>query len=231
MIQDEHTKNIKSILFLWSHKKQVGYNHNTDTIDHVSYCMRKKTPGEAAFNVVMWNEGRYLLTSGSGSPALIDTQSCERFWQACGGSFSTTALIFCNIAHNPKILRTSSTTTRKLFLEENCVPSCIVQASGKSTWYGVFSPTKFQSHDDTPCLSSSSRLQAICIVEFKGKETSAHQHFFSTFILSANLLPSFPPNSTNCYLFPSQGINPYMSEQTNLVRFSVYFSLFLLFRG
>jgi hypothetical protein len=60
-------------------KKQVGYNYNTDTIDHVSYCIRKKTPGEAAFNVVMWNEGRYLLTSGPGSPALIDTQSCERF--------------------------------------------------------------------------------------------------------------------------------------------------------
>lgn len=60
----------------------------------------------------------------------------------------------------------------------NCVPSYIVQASGKSAWYGVFSPTKFQSHDDIPCLSSSSTLQAICIVEFKGKETSAHQHFY-----------------------------------------------------
>ncbi len=42
----------------------------------------------------------------------------------------------------------------------------------------MFSPTKFQSHDDISCLSSSSTLQAICIVKFKGKETSAHQHFF-----------------------------------------------------
>lgn len=138
MIQDEQTKNIKSIVLLWSHKKQVGYNYNTDTIDHVSYCMRKKTPGEAAFNVDMWNEGRYLLTSGSGSPALIDTQSCERFWQACGRSFSTTALIFCNIALNPKIWRTSSTTTTKLFLEETVYLHILSKLVAKALGMGCF---------------------------------------------------------------------------------------------
>jgi hypothetical protein len=115
-------------------------------LSSIDECIRKKTPGEAAFNVVMWNEGRYLLTSGSGSP------------------------------------------------------SCIVQASGKSAWYGVFSPTKFQSHDDIPCLSSSSTLQAICIVEFKGKETSAHQHFFP---------PSFSQQACCLHFHPTALIATY----------------------
>ncbi len=118
--------------------KTGGYNYNTDTIDHVSYCIRKKTPWEAAFNVDMWNEGRYLLRSGSGSPALIDTQSCERFWQACGGSFSTTAQIFCNIALNPKILRTSSTSTRKLFLEETVYLHILSKLVEKALGMGCF---------------------------------------------------------------------------------------------
>jgi hypothetical protein len=231
MIQDEQTKNIKSILLLWSHKKQVGYNYNTDTIDHVSYCIRKKTPGEAAFNVDMWNEGRYLLTSGSGSPAFIDTQSCERFWQACGGSFSTTALIFCNIALNSKILRISSTTNRKLFLEETVYLHILSKLAEKALCMGCFHQLSSSPMMIFPACHHPLHCRQCAHCRIQMERNISSSTLFSTFILSASLLPSIPPNSTNCYLFPSQGINPYMSGQTNLVPFSVYFSLFLLFRG